>query len=103
MRDDDCRSMPRKLPQRILHGPLALNIKRAGSFIKNKYGRILQKRARDADALLLSAGEPHSPLADLRLVTARQRADEPVRVRMLRSLDDLTIARIRLPVAKILR
>jgi hypothetical protein len=45
--------------------------------------RLRQQHARDGDALPLAAAELRAALADVRVVAARQRAHERVRVRRL--------------------
>ena len=58
-------------------------------------GASLSKRARDGDALALAAGELQAVLADLRVVAARERHDEVVRVSGLGGGDDLGLGRAR--------
>ncbi len=55
---DDKRSAPSHQGfQRFLNQPFALRIQRAGGFVENEDGGILQDRARDGDALTLATGE----------------------------------------------
>src|SRR5207237_2522313 len=61
----------------------------------------LEKGSRDADALLLAAGEVWPPLADRRLVALGERADELVGIRRLCGRDDLLLGRIQPPVADV--
>ena len=50
----------------VLDGALRLGVERAGRFVENEDRRIVVERARDRDALLLSAGKREAGLADLR-------------------------------------
>ena len=64
-------------------------VERARRFVENQDRRRLQNRARDRDALLLAARKFQAPLADHRVVTVGQRADEIVDLRQLCGRDRL--------------
>src|ERR1017187_7547816 len=56
VRDDERSAPAHERFQRFLNQALALRIQRAGGFIQNEDGGILQNRTRDGDALTLAAG-----------------------------------------------
>ena len=63
MRDDERRAVVHQLLQRILDEALGLGVERGGRFVEDQDRRILQQRARDRDALPLSAREQHAAIA----------------------------------------
>ena len=103
MRDDQRGAIAREPVQGFLNRSFAFIVERAGRLVENQDWRIFQKDARDAQPLLLPAGELHAAFADLRVVAVRQRHDEVVRMGLFRGLDDLVDARVGLAVAEILR
>ena len=64
----------------VLEGPLddrlGLGVERRGGLVEDQDRRVLVEGARDRQALALSAREPHSRLADHRVVAVRQLEDE---------------------------
>src|ERR1043165_354057 len=63
-----------------LYRLLRFRIERRGRFVEDEDARFLEDRPGDRDTLLLPARELEPALADARLVTVRQRADEIVYV-----------------------
>ena len=51
--------------QRLLQHALGLGVQRAGGLVQQQHGGVLEHRARDGDALLLTAGELQTAIADL--------------------------------------
>ena len=76
MRDHERGAMTHQFFQRRLHQRLAFGIERGGGFVEQQQRRIAQDRARDRDALALAARQRHAALAELRLESARQPAQE---------------------------
>lgn len=72
MRYDEGGPILRQGFQGFLHDALALIVQSAGGLIENKNARILQEYSRNGETLLLTAGELHAPLADIRVLTIRQ-------------------------------
>ena len=58
--------------ERLLNKALALVVERARRLVENDYRRVLQKQARYRNALLLTAGELDSALADIGVVPLGQ-------------------------------
>ena len=61
-----------------LHHALALCVQRAGGFVQQQQGRILQDGARDRNALALAARQAHASLPQKGVVALGQGADELV-------------------------
>ena len=57
---------------RFLHVVLGFRVERRGRLVEQDDRRILDQRARDRDALALSAGELQAVLADRRVVAVRE-------------------------------
>ena len=74
--DDQRGAILRRIVQRPLHQPFAGSIERAGGLVKQQDRRILQDRACDRDALMLSAKEPYPTLTEKRVVALRQFFDK---------------------------
>ena len=91
MRDHDRRPARHQRPERVLNERLALGVERARGLVEDQDRRVLQDRARDRDALALSAGELDAALADERVVAVRQRLDELGRVRELGGASHLRV------------
>src|SRR5439155_7913674 len=73
-----------------------------GRFVEDEYGGILQKSARDGNALALASRKAHTPFTYERLVPLRQANDEVVRVGGPGGGDDFIFARARPGVGDIL-
>ena len=65
-------------PKRGSDRLLGYRINRSGWLIEHQYGRISQQRARQCDSLPLTRRERLASLADLSVVTFRQRSNEIV-------------------------
>ncbi len=68
MRDGDHRAMAHEVRERILDRRLGLAVERRRGFIEQQDRRVLEKCARDGDALALTAGELEAAIADERVV-----------------------------------
>src|SRR5207249_8065988 len=82
---------------------LGLQIHGTGRLVENENWGVLQKSARDGDALTLAAGEAHTPLADRRQITLRQAADEVMGIGGFGRRNDLILMCPRPGVGDVLR
>ena len=96
VRDGDRGAAGAQNGERLLHMPLGFRIERRGRLVEQNDRCVAHQRARDRDALALPAGELQALLADLRVITLRERRDEIMRMRRLGGGDDLVLARPRL-------
>ena len=80
MRDRNHGAASGKLLERHLNLVLRLGIERRGRFIEQKNRRIFQKRARDREPLLLTAGKKTTFVADHRFIAVRLGHDEVMRI-----------------------
>src|ERR1044071_1118134 len=64
--------------ERVLDGRFGLRIEVAGRLVEQQDRRVLEQGARDRDTLLLSAGQAHAALAEVRVVAVRLRGEELV-------------------------
>ena len=78
MRDDDGGASLHEPLERLLHEQLRLRIERARGLIQQEDRRILEDRARQRDALALTARQPRAALAEERVVALRELAQESV-------------------------
>src|SRR5690606_8375459 len=76
VRDHERGAAAHELVERRLNLRLALAVERAGGFVQDEDGRVLEEGAGDGDALALSAGEGGAALADHGGVAFGQRLDE---------------------------
>ncbi len=102
VRDHERRAIGHQPGQRRLHQRLAFRIERGCRLVEQQERRVAQDRARDGDALALTAGQRHAALADLRVVALRQAADELGRRRHVGGALDIGIRRAGPPEADIL-
>ena len=74
------RSVPSSTLQRRKDGyqMLRLGVEGTGGLVEQQHAWVHEEGARDGDALLLAAAQPHAPLADERLVTLGKGLDEAV-------------------------
>src|SRR6185295_5274198 len=91
----------------LLDGGFDLAVERRGRLVEHEDRRVLEDDTRDRDALALAAGELDAALADLRLVAASalpvlERSDELIGVREPGRALDVSVARVRQPVADVL-
>ena len=77
-----------------LHGVLGLGVKRAGGLVEHEHRRVAQHRAGDRHALLLTARESVTPLADDRVIAVGQRRDQGVDAGGARRVLDLLVGRL---------
>jgi hypothetical protein len=82
-----------------LDGGFDLGVERAGGFVEQQDGRVLEHHARDGDALALAARQLHAAFADVGRIAGAalgvaQRADEIVRFGALGSGADRLVARV---------
>ena len=103
MGDEDGGAVLRQLVQGLLHLFLCLGIQRRGGFVEDHHRRISKKYASNGDALLLSAGELHAPLAYLRIVAMRELFDEIIGGGQFRSPLDFFFRRVFPAVGDIFR
>ena len=101
MRDDDGRSAGAQTPQRGEYDLLGDGVERRGRLVEDENRRILQNRARDAEALALAARQPAAGLGDFGVISFRQSRDELVRVRRARGFLDLLRRRVEATVAQV--
>src|SRR5581483_8510599 len=78
MGNDDHGLADDELFQGGLNGGLAFAVEGAGGFVEDKEGGVAEEGAGDGDALLLSAGELRTALADDRVVTLRQQVHDEI-------------------------
>ena len=101
VRDHDRRASARDALQGRLNLAFGKTVERRRRFVEDQNRRRLQHRARDGDPLLLAARKLEAPLADRRLIAKRQRADEPIDLRVLGRRDDVPLAGAVSPVADV--
>ena len=98
VRDHERGASDHQFVERVEDDGLCFRIDRRGGLVENEDGRVLEKGARDADALAFASGQPHAALADLGLVAVGQALDEFVGVGRLGGLDDLLQRRLQAAV-----
>mmetsp|Transcript_6267 Transcript_6267/g.9457 ORF Transcript_6267/g.9457 Transcript_6267/m.9457 type:complete len:503 (+) Transcript_6267:362-1870(+) len=86
MGDDDRRPSHHQTVQGLLHQLLVLRVERRRRLVEQQDLGVLEQRARDGDALLLSAGKHDAALSALRVVALGERLDEVVGVGEARGL-----------------
>ena len=91
VRDDEHGAAGEQSVDRFLHEALRLRVERGRRFVEDEDRRIGEQRARDRQALALTAGEPRAALAEDGVVAVGQLADEAVRVRGARRRLDLRV------------
>ena len=79
--DGQCGAAMSQLFKALSHKDFALVIQCAGGFVQNQDGRVLQENPGNGDALLLSAGQLDTALANIGVVAVLQRKDELFRAR----------------------
>ena len=93
VRDHERRAAAHQLAERALHGDLALRVERRGRLVEEQDRRVAQDRARDGDALLLTARQAGAPLSRHGVVAVGEARDELVDPRRGRGRLDLFLAR----------
>src|SRR6185437_4245232 len=89
MRDDDDRCSQRLEVCDGLKQPLlAVGVETGVRLVEDDEARIAEERARQSDALALTAGKAHAGVADLAIVPGRHSHDLLMHPRELRRLDD---------------
>ena len=87
------------LPRQGFHSPLELililGVHIGRGLIEDDDGRVLQETPGDGDALLLSAGERGSSLANYRIISIRQGGDKVVAARLFSGLHHLLMGSAR--------
>src|SRR6202034_246322 len=78
MRDDERRASLHEPLERLLHQQLRFRVERARGLVEEEDGRILENCAGESDALALAARQPRAALAEERVVTLRELAQEYV-------------------------
>src|SRR5262245_10174738 len=89
MCDHYCRSPLAQMLDRALNLPLGFGIERGSGLVEEDDRRVLEQRACDCDALALAAGELQPMFSYGRVVSARERHDEIMRVSGLGGGNDL--------------
>src|SRR3989344_7756786 len=82
--DDYGRFALNELGERILNQMLGVGVKRGCRLVQDKDRGIFENRPGDSYPLALAAGELHSPLADIGLITERQKVNKLIAVREFR-------------------
>ena len=93
VRDDDRRAALHDGLERAPDARLGGRVDRGGGVVEDQDARVGEQRARDREPLPLAARERQPALADERVVAARERLDEVVRLRLARRLDDVLARR----------
>ena len=70
--DDKARPPDHETVERRLHDLLALRVERRRRLIEDEDARVFENRARDRDALALTARNAHAAFADLGIVAVLQ-------------------------------
>src|SRR5687767_4262573 len=91
-----------QLRQSILNVLLRLGVKRSRGLIKDDDPGVFQNRPCDGYPLLLSAGELYAALADLRIVSLRERIDKAGSIRRIRRSNDFLVRRLMIAVPDVL-
>ena len=102
MRDRDHALADHGFAHGLLDEVLAVAVEGARGFIEQQDGRVAKDRPGDGDSLPLAAGELDATLADQRVIAVLELRYELVRVRPVRSPDDLLGRRPRPAVADVL-
>src|SRR6266516_3502306 len=92
MRDHETGPAGHQAIQSLAHFRLALYVEPGHRLVQYQDRGVADKRASDGDALSLPAREGRAALADDRVVTIFQLADELVDVRSVRGGDDFLVA-----------
>ncbi len=95
MRDDECGAAVHEFLDRLHDGSFGRGIERGGRFVEQQDRRVLQKSARNADALALADAQVAAAFADRAIVTSRHPADEFVGLGAMRGFADLCFGRVR--------
>mmetsp|Transcript_16853 Transcript_16853/g.46057 ORF Transcript_16853/g.46057 Transcript_16853/m.46057 type:complete len:356 (+) Transcript_16853:255-1322(+) len=103
MRHDDHGAAAHERVERSLHELLALRVQRRRRLVEQQDPRVRHDGARDGDALLLPAAQLRAALTAQRIVLARQRVDEGVRVGHVAGLFHLGLRRALLAVPHVVR
>ncbi len=91
VRDHQRGAVGHQALERGLDQSLALGVERGGRLVEQKERRVAQDRARNGDALALAARQRDAALAELRLESVRQPADEFGGMSKLRGALDLGV------------
>ncbi len=103
MRDHQGRAVLCHAVEGVLNFLFRVTIERGGCLVQHQDRRTFQDRAGDRHALLLAAGQFETALADHRLVTVRQVADEPVDLGHRGCFAHLRVAGVRAAIADVVR
>ena len=87
--------LPRQGLHSLLELVLILGVHIGRGLIEDDDGRVLQETPGDGDALLLSAGERGSSLANYRIISIRQGGDKVVAARLFSGLHHLLMGSAR--------
>ena len=102
LRDDDLRRVGDLRRERLADQRVGARVDGACRVVENQNLRVLQQGARDAQALLLAAGDVGAALFDVGVVALREGADEVVRLRELAGVDELLVRRVLVAPAQVL-
>ncbi len=80
---------------------LGLRIQRAGGLVEQQNAGLFEDRARNGDALFLTAGQLEPPFADLGVEAVRQTGDKGVQVGQTQHLVNRLLARLGIPVGNV--
>eukprot|EP00961_Rhodomonas_salina_P125405 1689302-Rhodomonas_salina.1 len=101
VRDDDAGAPGRHAVERVQDERLRLRVQRRRRLVEEQDLRVLQRRARDRDALLLAAAQLEPTLADDGVEPLRERALDAVHGRHVDAVRDLGLGRLRPPVVHV--
>ena len=102
MRDRQHGAAAHQAAERLADELLGCAVERGGRLVEQQQRRVLEERARDGDALALSARQPHAAIADDRVEAFGQLGDELAAMGRVRRLPDLVVARLGPGVADVL-
>ena len=100
--NDEARSPLHQLVKRLLDLHLGPCVDRTRRLVEDQDSRIREDRPCNGDELPLTLGQVCATLRELRVVSLREFADEPIGVGQLRGLDDLVVGRVEAAVADVL-
>ena len=94
LRDDDLGGLGDIGSEARADERVGAGIDGGGRVVEDQHLRLLEQRARDAQALLLAAGDVRAALLDVGVVAVGEGADKVVRLRELAGRDELLVRRV---------
>ena len=102
LRDDELRRLRDLRAQRCADLRVGLRVDSGGRVVEDQNLRLFQQRPRDAQPLLLPAGDVRAALLDIGVVFVRHLLDKFIRARQLAGPLQLLVRRVRVAPAQIL-